>query len=534
MIRYVASGDAAGLAGFTVAFLTSLVLTPVVIRAACRLDMFDSPDGARRIHRRPVPRLGGIGVFLGAFVAVLLFSPDDLAFGQGHHLASILLCTSMMFTIGLIDDVRGLPPIAKLLGQVLAALVFVVTSGFPTTIGIIPGAVLELGWVGAPLFVFWIIAVTNAYNLIDGLNGLATGIAVVAASAAALSAMVLGGSTPGVPILALIGALVGFSRYNFPRARIFLGDSGTMSIGFLLSVLLVRSATTSTGNVLVLVPIFALMVPFLDTGLAIIRRWLRGDPLSGADARHIHHRLLAMGLSQKKTVATLWLLSLVFAGFGLLVSLVSPVFTGVVSAVGSAVLAIVIIYGTNILSYHELSIARDVLTEGPGRIRRVISDQIHAVDLCESIRRAGTVAEMNVLLQMSAHSFGLSRMSVRVDSRAQPSPLVMNDERAASVGPGWRLDFHVIASSGEYSGTLSLWSDSHDGRVTVAERVARILAPTLSEWIDAFPHDDRERLPRAGALPAMKRGRRAIVAARAQQLEINERELISDIDASRK
>lgn len=504
MIQHLGDELSAALSGCAVAFVTTLVFTPLVIRIACRFEFFDSPS-ERRVHVRPVPRLGGVAVFVGALVAVLLFDPDNLRFGQGHQLASVLLGTSMMFVIGLVDDLFGLAPWAKLVGQLAAAIVFVTSAGFPSLVGVLPGTAVNIGWLGGPLFVLWIVAVTNAYNLIDGLNGLATGIAVVAALGATLCALALGAGSPGVPILALIGALAGFSRYNFPRARIFLGDSGTMSIGFLLSVLLIKSATTTTGTVLVLVPIFALMIPFLDTGLAIIRRWLRGDPLSGADARHIHHRLLAMGLSQPQTVLTLWILSLAFAGFGLLVSLASPVFAGVVSAAGSAILAIVIIYGTNILSYHELSIAREVLAEGPARIRRVISDQIHAVDLCEAIRHASSIAEINALLQMNANGFGISRMMLRTDTRGTPSSLP-SDERLLGSSPGWRLDFHIVSPNGEFDAALSIWSDSHDGRVSVAERIARIIAPALSDWIAAGDRGDHGRQSvRAGR---QRRGRR--------------------------
>jgi len=483
MLNFFGADALAGVLGFTIAFLASMALTPLVIRAASRYEVFDSPSEARRMHVRPVPRLGGIAVFTGALVAVVLLDRDSLLFGHGHHLASVLLGTSMMFVIGLVDDLAGLRPLTKLLGQLSAAIVFVVTAGFPSSVGVLPGTAIFIGWAGAPLMVLWIVAVTNAYNLIDGLNGLATGIAIVAALGASLSAVALGSGSPGVPLLALIGALAGFSRFNFPRGRIFLGDSGTMSVGFLLSVLLIRSATTPSGSVLVLVPTFAVMVPFLDTGLAIVRRWLRNEALSGADARHIHHRLLAMGLSQSQTVVLLWILAVSFAGFGLLVTFAPPALGGILSAIGSALFAVVVIYGTNILAYHELSIARDVLVQGPRRIRRVISDQIHAVDLCQQIRSASSLTEVNSLLERYAPTFGFSRMNLRADARRQVR--VRQDEREKGSGTGWRLDFHVTSELGAYDATLSIWSWSHDGRVSGAERVARTLAPTLTAWIES-------------------------------------------------
>lgn len=497
-----------GILAFAVAVALSVVLTPAVIAAARRLQLFDNPDGARRVHRVPVPRVGGVAVFLAAAATLAIFAPGILLAERPYHVSGLAVGAAIMFVLGLVDDLRELPPIAKLLGQVAAAAAVVAISGYPERLAIVPGTEVHIGWVGAPLLFVWIIAVTNAYNLVDGLNGLASGIAVVACATGIVIGGILGSSSTIIAV-ALTGALIGFSRYNFPRASVFLGDSGTMSIGFLLAVLLVRTATTPSGAVLFLVPVFAVMVPFLDTGLAIVRRWLRKVPLSGADARHIHHRLLAMGLSSSETVVHLWLLAVLFTGFGLLVTLAPPVFAGLISAAGSAVFAVVVIYGTNILAYHELSVAREVLVEGPGRIRRVISEQIHAMDLCEAIGRAESMAEVNALLDRNAHVFGVSRIMLRSDLRDDAIPAILpGDERAGGSG-GWRLDFHVSSAARGYQGTLSIWSDTHDGRVSGAERLARILAPALSSWLSGVraPQGKASRRRRRG-LATMMRMRR--------------------------
>ena len=478
---------------FGVAVALSIALTPAVIAGARRLKLLDNPDGARRVHRVAVPRVGGVAVFLAAAASLALFAPELLLSGRPYQLSGIAIGAAIMFVLGLVDDVRELPPIAKLLGQVAAAAAVVAISGYPERLAIVPGTEVAIGWLGAPLFFLWIIAVTNAYNLVDGLNGLASGIAIVACGTAILIGSIHG-STSTVVAAALTGALLGFSRYNFPRASVFLGDSGTMSIGFLLSVLLVRTATSPSGAVLFLVPVFAVMVPFLDTGLAIVRRWLRKVPLSGADARHIHHRLLAMGLSSSETVVHLWLLAVLFTGFGLLVTLAPPVFAGLISAAGSAVFAVVVIYGTNILAYHELSVARDVLVEGPGRIRRVISEQIHAMDLCESISRAESITEVNELLDRGAHTFGVSRIMLRSDLRDETVPVVLSGDERTDGTAGWRLDFHLSSSARQYHGTLSIWCDTHDGHVSGAERLARILAPALSDWLVGI-RDPRGKSP---------------------------------------
>ena len=461
-----------------------MALTPVVISLARRFQMFDAPDHARRVHHQPVPRIGGVAVFAAAIAVTLVLSPETLSLGRGHGFAGLLLGASVMFVLGLVDDLRGLSPVAKFGGQLLAAGGAVWLGGYPTELAITAGTTVHIGWFGAPLLLVWIVAVTNAYNLIDGLNGLATGIAVVACVGALAIAAFFGHSL--VPVLALVGALIGFLRYNFPAARIFLGDSGTMSIGFLLAMLLMRAATSPAGSVLVLVPICAMMVPFLDTGLAILRRWLRSVPLSGADARHIHHRLLALGLTQQQTVVALWGLSACFTAFGLLVALTTPAVAGIISAIGSGVLALVIIYGTNVLAYHELSVAREVLIQGPKRIRRVISDQILALDLCQAIRNAPSIHDLNALLLRNAAVFGFSRMELRTERRGHGARDGRHERRRSRGTAAWRLDF-FLAHESEHEVTLSIWCGGMDSRLSGAERVARILGPAITAWASAHP-----------------------------------------------
>src|SRR5690606_28021343 len=165
---------------------------------------------------------------------------------------------------------------------------------------------IDLGWMALPVTLLWIVGVTNAFNLIDGLDGLATGIALVALGTTAIAAVLLGNPEVLVVCLALTGALIGFLRYNFNPARIFLGDSGSLFIGFLLAVLSVHGSMKSATAVLILVPLSALALPLLDTFLAIGRRRLRGGPLSRADSRHIHHPLLAIEFTHRTSVILLY------------------------------------------------------------------------------------------------------------------------------------------------------------------------------------------------------------------------------------
>lgn len=318
---------------FGLALTLVLLITPMVIRAAGALKLYDSPDGERRMHALPVPRLGGVAVFLGAAaVACLLFirtsprftTPGPVGDAQIRLLAGAFIGSGMLFLTGLVDDIRGLSPGVKFLAQIFAALVAVAFGARLDSIALGYGVGVPLGWFGVPLVILWIVGVTNVFNFIDGLNGLAGGIAVVACATIIIAAAALGNLFVLMPVVALMGALLGFLRYNFPKAQIFLGDSGSLSVGFLLAVLSVQASVNAAGSTLLIIPLVALAVPLLDGALAIIRRWLRKVPISGADARHIHHRLLALGLSSERTAMVLWALAAGFAAFGLLIALTAP------------------------------------------------------------------------------------------------------------------------------------------------------------------------------------------------------------------
>ena len=268
---------------FVVAYVTSLLMVPLVTRFAIRHRLLDQPDGIRRAHSRAVPRLGGVATFAGLIAAfalaplVGLVSPTAPALPR-LTLALIASC-SILFVIGLRDDLRGVPPALKLAGQTFAALI-VCYGGFRLDVLVIPpGHEIALGWIGIPISVIWLVGVSNALNLVDGLDGLAGGVSVIALLTATAAALVVHNPTVPWYTLALGGALLGFLQFNFPPARIFLGDSGSLVVGFLLAVYTVKGATRPDQATYALAPIFALSFPLLDTGFAMLRRWLRGTPL---------------------------------------------------------------------------------------------------------------------------------------------------------------------------------------------------------------------------------------------------------------
>lgn len=471
----------------------SLALTPLVIRVARALRLLDAPDGVRRLHASPVPRLGGIAVYLTALLVTLgVFYLGTIVFVPGHAidpgdarmLTGVLIGASLLFFVGLLDDVRGLPPSAKFLAQLVAAFVayYFGVRLESATLGY--GVGVPVGILSAPLVFLWIIGVTNAYNFIDGLDGLAGGLAIVACATIVVVAMTLGNIAVLVPAVALAGSMLGFLRYNFPKASVFLGDSGSMSTGFLLSVLLLEAVRARGPSVLVVVPILALFVPLVDVMLAIIRRWLRGVPLSGADARHIHHRLMALGLSQERTSIFLWGLALAMAALGLIIALTAPYVATSIAMFGLVGLSILVIYGTNLLSYHELVVAGEVLLTAPSRVRRVISDQILAVDLTARIQNARGFDEVASLLSSTAPSFGFLRMEL-VPEGTLP-PVSSSDIPSAWA---WKLEYPV-RQAGDVESTpaykLSIWcSAEHNVRPYGAERAAKIIGPGLEQWLVA-------------------------------------------------
>jgi UDP-GlcNAc:undecaprenyl-phosphate GlcNAc-1-phosphate transferase len=493
---------------FLLAICASLLIAPLVIGSANALKLYDSPDGARRVHDVAVPRLGGIAVFLtaaavGIMVLILaehlFLPPGDSRASEVRFLLGIFLGSALLFLVGLVDDVIDLSPAVKSAAQVIAALVAYYFGARLDNIALGYGVGVPTGIFELPLLILWIVGVTNAYNFIDGLNGLAGGIAIVASATIVIVALALGNLTVLVPAVALAGALFGFLHFNFPKARLFLGDSGSMSVGFLLAVMSLHASINRSDAVLVIVPLLAVFVPLMDGALAIVRRWLRRVPLSGADARHIHHRLLALGLTHQRTAEVLWVVAACMSGFGLLIALTAPFVATSIALFGLVGVAVLLIYGTNLLSYHELIVAGEVLMSGPSRARRVITDQIIALDLASMMDQASSVDEVASLLSAAANKFGFLAIELGGEAFAGRSPL---HDRLIAKSWAWKLEYpiRVTANGNDAAYTLIIWcSQETNHRPYGAERVARTLGPALAHWFEAQELDGDEKIARIAA-----------------------------------
>ena len=317
---------------FFAALALTLVLTPIVREVNRRLGMVDKPD-PRRINKVPIPRGGGVALFLGLFgsfiVYVLATGSRWVGSGVGVHPVRVTALAGVLFLLGLADDKWSLPPKLKLLGQVVVASAtwFWGGLGFSTLWPALPAAV------DCVLTVFWIVGAVNAFNLIDGLDGLASGIALIATLGMAGSLLFVGKPDQTLFHFAFAGALIGFLRYNYNPASVFLGDSGSMLIGYLVATLPLATQTPNSFLVSVGVPMLAMGVPIFDTSLAILRRSIRhvilrrekreasagdSDRVMSADHDHLHHRILrSTGLNQRKTAWILYLMTLVAVLFGL-------------------------------------------------------------------------------------------------------------------------------------------------------------------------------------------------------------------------
>jgi UDP-GlcNAc:undecaprenyl-phosphate/decaprenyl-phosphate GlcNAc-1-phosphate transferase len=286
--------------GAVIALVIVIVLTPAVGGVARLLGAVDAPE-ARRLNRLPVPRLGGIAIFLGIVIPALAFL--DLS----GEMRGILLGATVACVVGAVDDFRGLPPLAKLAGQVLAAAI-------PTVFGVwvdhftfpFVGVVDLPGWLGVPLTIVWIVAVMNMVNFLDGMDGLAAGVCAISGVTFAVIALSLGKADAAILSAIVAGACVGFLRHNFFPARIFMGDSGALVLGFTLASISVAGLLKTASTVVLFLPLLVLAIPILDTSFVVAKRLKYRRPISTADRSHLHHRFMNIGFTQRRAALTMW------------------------------------------------------------------------------------------------------------------------------------------------------------------------------------------------------------------------------------
>jgi UDP-GlcNAc:undecaprenyl-phosphate/decaprenyl-phosphate GlcNAc-1-phosphate transferase len=302
---------------FVLALAATALATPLVCRMAIKLGHFDEPDGQRRVHSEPTPRIGGVAIYLGFTLALFVtlnvalsnnavinryLDTPDLA-----RVIGLLFGGTLMMGVGLWDDVMGMRARSKFIAQFIVSAIAVLFYGFTIYHLRLPHfGLVELGWFGIPFSLFWYLGMVNAINFLDGLDGLVAGYTVIAAVALTVISLFKGQYLVAITTCAIAGSAAGFLPFNFNPARIFMGDGGSLFIGFVLATVGVMGTEKQAVTISLVVPLLILALPILDTAKVIARRLHKGAPLSGADREHVHHQLLDLGLTQRQAVLLIY------------------------------------------------------------------------------------------------------------------------------------------------------------------------------------------------------------------------------------
>lgn len=313
------------LAVYLGSLLLALLATPAVIWLARRIGAVDRP-GIRTVHKLPIPRIGGVAIFVAAMalIVAVIFVNNNIghAFREAWlQLVTLLGAAALIFAVGLVDDLKGLPARVKFLAELVAALALCLVGVRISDIAVTDQWIVPLGEWGWLLTVLWIVGITNAVNLSDGLDGLAAGVSAIACGVIAIFALHSGQVIMGVLMLAMLGSLSGFLFFNFNPAKIFMGDCGSLFLGFTIAAASVMCTTKSAALVGLALPALALGVPIFDTLLSMLRRFLERRSLFAPDRSHFHHRLLDLGLQHRHAVMAIYLVTLIATGLGLFMML---------------------------------------------------------------------------------------------------------------------------------------------------------------------------------------------------------------------
>jgi UDP-GlcNAc:undecaprenyl-phosphate GlcNAc-1-phosphate transferase len=393
-------------------FVLALILTPLCRDLAIRWRLLDRPDEIRKFHLRAVPRVGGIPIFIAylASFAILLFAPFQVGNSIREHLdvvRKLFPAATIIFFTGLVDDLLGLKAWQKFAAQLAAAAV-AISAGVQITI---------LDWRHLPpwcaisVTALWLVGCTNAFNLIDGVDGLAAGVGLFATVTTLIAALLEHNIGLAVATVPLAGALLGILRYNFNPASIFLGDSGSLFIGFLLGCYSVLWSQKSATIVGMTAPLIALSIPILDTCLSVMRRFLRGQPIFDADHGHIHHKLLGRGLTPRRVVILVYIICGLCAALSLLQNFAHERLGGLIIVLFCSGVLI----GVQYLGYSEFEMARRLVLAG--NFRRTLNAELQLSKFREDLAVAATPEQCWKVLQRTYSEFGFNEIRFKVADR---------------------------------------------------------------------------------------------------------------------
>jgi UDP-GlcNAc:undecaprenyl-phosphate/decaprenyl-phosphate GlcNAc-1-phosphate transferase len=391
------------------AFGVSLVLTPIFRDVFRSYKVVDQPDHSRKVHVYPIPRVGGIAIAIAYVLAFYLALPSDGSVRSDLSIVEKILPSAILvFATGLVDDFFGLKPWQKLIGQIIAACL---AWWAGVRLGIIGDKPVAEPWAFV-LTVGWLLLCTNAFNLVDGLDGLAAGVGVFATLTIFTSAAIQGNQPLMFATLPLAGCLLGFLCFNFNPASVFLGDGGSLLIGFLLGCFGLIWTAKSVTLLGLTAPLMALSIPLLDVLLCIVRRWLRNQPIFSADRGHIHHKLLDRGLTPRQAVLLVYGLCGIAAVFSILQSVLANAYiaAGVVFVFVAAAWA-----GIHYLRYAEFMLAGEMLRTG--EFQRSVNARLNLSAFEKSINDASSIDECWTAILNIQETFGIAGIRLYVHGK---------------------------------------------------------------------------------------------------------------------
>lgn len=409
---------------FSMSLLFALGVTPLVRRWALGWGAMDVPDEDRRIHKHPTPRLGGMAIYL-AFLAALGCAPwlgtlvSQNLLANWRNVAVVLAAGTVIFALGVYDDFRGANATVKILVQLIAAT-FLYFCDFRISVLSSPfGGAWELpALLSFSLTALWIVGITNAFNLIDGIDGLAAGASAFALLSLFLCSLAQGHPEVSLMSIILVGAVMGFLRYNFNPATIFLGDSGSLLLGFMAAVLSLVGAQKSPTLIAIAIPLVSFGLPVAEVGLSLSRRFVSGAPLFQGDRRHIHHMLLQRGLTQRQAVILLYGICALFTLFGLM--LLNPARN--TTALVLFVLGVGIVIGVYQLRYSEFDALGWSIRRRVARRKQSLAASARWLSSIEALRTGRSREDLLSALAglCETHGFAAARLEVSSDDSIAP------------------------------------------------------------------------------------------------------------------
>jgi UDP-GlcNAc:undecaprenyl-phosphate/decaprenyl-phosphate GlcNAc-1-phosphate transferase len=438
---------------FAFSLAASFVATRQVRDLATRRGWISLPQDGRHVHASALPRLGGVAIFvafslsLGLWLLLVLVFPRLLEGFAPTTLLRIYVPACLIFCLGIYDDLHGAGPYLKFSGQAVAAAMLFAGGMRILDLPVLFGQHTLPWFVGLPLTMLWVVAITNAFNLIDGLDGLAAGSALFSTLVFFVVALVNHSWLGSLMSVALAGAILGFLRFNFNPATIFLGDSGSLFIGFLLSALALAGAQKAPTLVAVAIPVVSFGLPILETALSILRRVISGRPIFTADREHIHHKLLQMGFSHRDVVIVLYAVSAVFALLSLF--LLWP--TGSTLGLVLAVLGTGIWLGVQHLNYPEFGELRRVAQRTIEQ-RQIVINNLSVRRAIEELKAAGDFVQVRRILTAAFETNDFDAFEMHI----KPLPGDLPTQPDASRPLYWSKLPRMVAISSEPSWTLTL------------------------------------------------------------------------------